>query len=403
MNTNLRRILILVSFAGIAGACGKGETEPEVADVDFEAPAGSRTPTLTRAGDGAPVLSWFQVGEDTVLLTAVRRRGVWSEPVPVANRSSFFVNWADFPGVTVASDGRWVVHWLERTATSPYAYHIMISTSPDEGHTWSEPVVLHEDRSDTEHGFVATAAGDSGTVHLAWLDGRLTGGSPPGPMTVRFATVTPEGVPSGERELDGSSCDCCPVAMTKAASGLVVAYRNRTAEEVRDIYVTRRTAEGWSEPAAVSNDGWVHRACPVNGPALAAHGDRLTVAWYTAAGDSARMYLAESADGGATWGSRVRIDAGDPVGRVTAVPLEDGSSVVVWIEGRGEEAAWVARRMSPEGTLGDLVTLGATSRSRAVGFPRLLRAEDGLLATWTEVGDGGAESRVRVFRVGGRW
>lgn len=401
MRTHLRWILILASLGGGVACSGVGS--PALGALDFEAPAGSRTPSLTRASDGSPVLSWFQLGADTTLVTSLRRGGVWSEPLPVATRSTFFVNWADFPGVTVASDGRWLVHWLERTASSPYAYHIMVSSSRDEGRTWSDPVVLHDDRSDTEHGFVATAAGDSGAVHLAWLDGRFTGGTPPGMMTTRFATVMPDGRITGERELDGSTCDCCPVSMATTGGGtLVVAYRNRTAEEVRDIYVTRRTPEGWSGPVAVSNDGWVHRACPVNGPALAAHGEHVTVAWYTAAGDSARMYLAESADGGGTWGSRVRIDAGDPIGRVTAVPLENGSSLVVWLEGRGEEAAWVARRISPEGIPGEVVTLGATSRSRAVGFPRVLAAGDEVLATWTEVSEGGAESRVKVFRVGGR-
>lgn len=398
MNTNLRWILILVVLAG-GVACGEGGSAS--LREDFEAPPGSRTPSLTRASDGSPVLSWFQLGADTTLVTALRRGGTWSEPLPVAARSSFFVNWADFPGVTVASDGRWLVHWLERTASSPYAYHIMVSSSEDEGRTWSDPVVVHDDRSDTEHGFVATTAGDGGSIHLAWLDGRFTKDTIGGMMTVRFATVMPDGRVTGERELDGSTCDCCPVSMTSVGGGdLVVAYRNRTEAEVRDIYVVRRTAEGWSEPKAVSDDGWVHRACPVNGPALAAHGDRVSVAWYTAAGDSARLYLAASGDGGNTWSDRIRLDGGDPVGRVAATPLEDGSSVVVWLEGRGEDAAWVARRISPEGTLGDVMTLGVTSRSRAVGFPRLLATGEDLLVTWTETSDVGPQ--VKVYRVGGR-
>lgn len=401
MKANLRWIPILVVLVG-GVSCGDGGSASLI-EADFEAPSGSRTPSLTRASDGTPVLSWFQLGADTTLVTSLRRGGVWSEPRPVATRSTFFVNWADFPGVTVASDGRWLVHWLERTASSPYAYHIMVSGSGDEGRTWSDPVVVHDDRSDTEHGFVATAAGDSGSIHLAWLDGRFTRDTIGGMMTVRFATVMPDGRITGERELDASTCDCCPVSMTATSGGgLVVAYRNRTAEEVRDIHVTRGTPEGWSEPVAVSNDGWVHRACPVNGPALAAVGDRVTVAWYTAAGDSARMYLAVSEDGGATWSDRTRLDDGEPVGRVAATALGDGETLVVWLEGRGEEAAWVARRISPDGIPGEVVTLGATSRSRAVGFPRVLAVGDEMLVTWTEVSEGGAASRVRVYRVGGR-
>ena len=34
-------------------------------------------------------------------------------------------------------------------------------------------------------------------------------------------------------------CDCCPTAAADTADGPIVAFRGRTADEIRDIYVTR--------------------------------------------------------------------------------------------------------------------------------------------------------------------
>ena len=37
---------------------------------------------------------------------------------------------------------------------------------------------------------------------------------------------------------------------------------------------------------AVYNDGWKIAACPVNGPAVAANGKRVALAWFTAPNDA---------------------------------------------------------------------------------------------------------------------
>ena len=72
------------------------------------------------------------------------------------------------------------------------------------------------------------------------------------------------------------------VAMT--ARGPLLAYRDRGDDEVRDIAVTRLENGGWTAPKPVHADGWKIDACPVAGPALAAAGDTVAVAWYSEAG-----------------------------------------------------------------------------------------------------------------------
>lgn len=68
----------------------------------------------------------------------------------------------------------------------------------------------------------------------------------------------------------------------------------------------RATGNGWSEPAVIHEDAWQIHGCPVNGPAIAADGRRVAVAWFTAAEARAHVKAALSTDGGATFGGRRR-------------------------------------------------------------------------------------------------
>jgi len=65
----------------------------------------------------------------------------------------------------------------------------------------------------------------------------------------------------------------------------------------------RRHVDGaWANPVATGAEGWEIEGCPVNGPAIAAAGDRVAVAWFTAAGDTPRVRFASSTDGAASFG-----------------------------------------------------------------------------------------------------
>ena len=74
-----------------------------------------------------------------------------------------------------------------------------------------------------------------------------------------------------------------------------------------------------TEPATAVSDGWMIAGCPVNGPALDADGERVALAWFTAAGEAPRVQLAFSTDGGATFEEARTIDADAPAGRVDVV------------------------------------------------------------------------------------
>jgi hypothetical protein len=328
----------------------------------------------------------------------------------VAHGTDFFVNWADFPSVLTAPDGSLWVHWLQRERGPGLAYGVRVARSTDGGETWSDPWTPHEDGTPTEHGFVSLFPFDDG-VGLVWLDGRKyapgTDGTPPTrEMTVRFRQVS-RGVPGPEVLLDGRACDCCQTDVALADAGPVVVFRNRTEEEVRDIHVMRFASGRWTEGGPVHEDGWVIGGCPVNGPAVAARGGDVAVAWFTAPGDEPRVLVARSADGGVSFGAPTRVDEGNPAGRVDLVMHPDGALSVVWLERTGGDAAEVLlRSLGPDGHASASVPVTTSTAARASGFPRMALvpwAPNSVLVAWTDVsGDEGSRVDVATVEVPGR-
>lgn len=343
--------------------------------------------------------TWFEPreGDRKALRIAERSDGRWSAPATVAERDNFFVNWADFPSAVETSDGRWIVHWLEKTATKSYAYHVRTVTSADRGRSWSEPVTVHADRSPTEHGFVAMLARTTGGADLVWLDGRQTADTAvKGAMALYAGSLDRAGKVAGETMLDGRVCDCCQTALARTSEGLIAVYRDRSDQEVRDISAVRQVKGRWSEPVKVAADGWVYRACPVNGPSIAADGRRVSVAWFTGADGTPRVKLARSPDAGATFGAPIQIDDGNPLGRTDVELLPDGSALVTWLEIVGDQAEWRVKRMGAGGKVIGRWTVGSAPRTRQAGFARSALSGGDLFVAWTAPGPGGG---VRIERL----
>ena len=296
--------------------------------TDLQVPAIGPLETLATPfaqGSGEPCLAVSPTG--VVYLTAFEKRGElgsallisrldgerWTKPAVVADSMDFFVNWADFPRLLALSPRDLVVHVPARSGADPYAYDVLLTRSRDGGVSWSAPMSPHRDGTKTEHGFVSLLP-ESGAARVVWLDGRNAAGHKghdegPGPdMTLRTAVVAADGSMRDETLLDGRVCDCCQTAAVAIPGGMLVAYRDRSAEEILDIALVRREDGRWSEPYALRADGWKTPACPVNGPALAARDERVAVAWYTEGSGRPQVKVAFSRDAGRTFGTPVRAD-----------------------------------------------------------------------------------------------
>lgn len=380
---------------GVVPAPGVPETLASPAD------SGASFPHLAVTAAGEPVLSWTQRAADSsvTIRLATWTGGAWDSVRTVTSDRPFFVNWADFPSVTVLGNGDLAAHWLEREGTSKYAYGIRVVRSTDAGRTWSAPVTPHTDGLAAEHGFVSLWAEGADRLGLVWLDGRKSAMPDSArEMTIRTAEITPDGSLARERLVDARSCDCCQTGTAATASGRVLVYRDRSPAEIRDIAVVRRTDSAWTAPAMVHVDDWHYPGCPVNGPQAASRGDTVVVAWYTAAHDTARVQVARSVDGGATFAPPVRVDDGRPMGRVDVQLDAEGRALVSWLETASDSVADVrVRRVDlARGVRSEARVLASTGTARASGFPRLVRAGNALYAAWTTLSNG---PRVQLARI----
>jgi hypothetical protein len=407
MRLTLSSILWLILTLLITG-CDQERQRP-VFQYDYNNPAevGSRYPNLYQDSDGLIYMSWLAGIEEDIyaLQYTTLKDGRWTIPGTVRVATDWFVNWADFPSL-VGMNGEMVAsHWLNKIEGGSYAYNVNIAFAGDGAGRWSEPITPHLDGTATEHGFVSLEPIADDKVLAIWLDGRNTEGRDHNEyedmdmaMTLRSAEISASGEITRKRVIDDAVCDCCQTDLVQVDDGFIAVYRNRTENEIRDIYISKYTLETgvWSEPRAVWNDGWEIRACPVNGPRIIADGDYVAVAWYTSAGDDSKVLLSRSADGGATFEEPITVTNENTIGRADLLFGTEGSVYVSWMNRVNEFGNILIRRVTPDGSIGEPLTAGVTSSSRASGFPRIKLDGDEIFVAWTQTEP---QLRIRTARI----
>ncbi len=403
-NMTRRSVLMLLAVAATMGAQDRSHHtwSPTIERMSSPAGPNSAQPQLSSSERGL-LLSWIERQEKKATLRfAERTPAGWSAPRDVASGTDWFVNWADVPSVVRLASGELVAHWLQKSGPSTYAYDVRLSYSKDDGRTWSASFSPHSDRTQTEHGFASLFQMPGAGLGLAWLDGRAmkagashdAHGTSAGAMGLRFGTFGRDWKQTSEVAIDSRVCECCPTSATVTSDGPIVAYRNRSDEEVRDIFVSRLENGVWTEPRAVHFDGWKIAACPVNGPMLSARGRDVAIAWFTAEGDQPRALVAFSKDAGRTFGPPIRLDDAGSLGRVDLEFLADGSAIASWVGFADQQAQFRVRRVEPSGVKSPAIVVSGLAEGRASGYPRIASNGNEIVFAWTEITDG--RSRVRI-------
>lgn len=373
-------------------------------------PPGATLPNLAVDGRGRVWLSWLepiQAGGHRFQVSSFDpgRGGAaapaWSPPITIASGATFFANWADFPSIFVARDGTLAAHWLER-GTGRMAYGIRLRTSKDGGQTWTPAETPHKDPpAAVEHGFVSFFDAPGAGLGLIWLDGReMAGGHDAaaghaGSMTIRAAFVD-NGKAGAEHVIDPRVCECCQTSAARTSDGVIVAYRDRSDGEIRDIAVSRFRAGRWSDPAIVHADEWKINGCPVNGPAVAAVGDDVAVAWYAAKGGEPKLQIAFSRAGG-PFAAPIRLDSAVTYGRLALVLPSADRALVSSIERSEPGPQLVIREAWRDGRTGVPVVVGPMTSDRSSGFARMAVTGRRLVVAWTDVRQGSPPAiRVRA-------
>lgn len=401
-----QRVCLLTAMLWLGGC----EPSAFATRLALDAMPGSAEPHLSRGAEGTVLLSYL---EPTINGAALRfhvlNAGRWDDQQTVVIADNLMVNWADFPSVEVLSESLWAAHWLVKQGQdSPgFGYDTVVAYSIDHGNTWSQPISPHTDATATEHGFVSLFPSTQG-VGALWLDGRAfadpaatNDSGEQAPITgtqLRSAVIGTQdevaptlGAPA---LIDTRVCDCCQTDLAVTAQGAVAVYRDRTADEIRDIAITRQVNGTWLPGEPVAHDGWQISGCPVNGPAVAAFGNDVVVAWYTAVPHK-RVQVAFSHDSGASFDAPIDIQAVQTVGRVDIALVAPDQAVVSWLQaGVGQLSI---RTVQASANVGKIHHVAPMEVHRDAGFPQMIRHNDSLIFAWTDTS--GDEAQVHSASV----
>lgn len=407
-----KRLLVAIALIAVSGANSvvasghSGAVFSNIVEIPVPVGPGAQDPSLFATDAGEILMSWTEPSEEG---HAVRIASLideqWTAPMTVTVSDQLFVNWADIPSVAAFPDGTLAVHWLQDNGRTAYAYDFTVALSDDGGETWGHAQTPHRDGRSVQHGFATLLPVAADQLMAIWLDGRQYGladlddesGGNPNEMQLRAAMVGSNGVIGEEMLIDARACTCCQTSAAVAGDGSVLlVYRDRTSEEIRDISIVRYMDGEWSAPVNVHDDGWQISGCPVNGPAIDAEGERAVVAWFTAPDDIPAVYVTFSEDAGVSFGDAFPIGGEDVAGRVDVLMLGDGSALVSWVEWTDEgEALMVCLADSGQGC-GAAQQVHLNSTTGSINFPRMVSGPSGVHFAWTQPGEPGADGQMHA-------
>lgn len=395
-------------------ACATDAPSESIAPSCYQLPVGTHLPRLF-VNSGSLQMSSVQTSSQQVpehhLDLWQHIEGDWVEAYRITTGTEWFINWADFPSAfeyNIQEDSSaFFAHWLEYSGKGTYDYDIWFSEGTRLNYK------LHQDTVSAEHGFLSSAQLPDGDLQVTWLDGRYTklgagagaeneteghshGG---GAMTLRTMALSD----LTSVELDHRVCDCCNTATVATDSLVMVAYRDRSEHEIRDIgYVVKRTGSTeWSTPKLVHADNYEISGCPVNGPALAANerGD-IAIVWYTAPAGRAQILFSRYHSDTDAWEPPTLLDNDNPLGRVDLQLAEDGTAYATALTSTADESAaeltlWTIGQHIHNGDINRDI-LATTSPGRSSGFPKIALFQDKLYWARTVIGEKKADHHVEV-------
>ena len=205
--------------------------------------------------------------------------------------------------------------WMARDPRTPMAGLIRFARSAGMSPSFSPALTINDDSLSTTHSYQTLGVAPDGAIYVAWLDGRETAHSHHGPghapiMTLFLARSTDKGRTFGKNiRVAGNICPCCRPSIAFLDGKVFLAWRSVESGDIRDMFTAFSSDQGqtWSQPVLVARDGWKLNGCPHVGPAMAALGGKLHVAWYTEGGADPGVYLAASEDAGRSFRGKRKV------------------------------------------------------------------------------------------------
>lgn len=376
---------IIIIFFLIFSSC----TE-KISRLDFHSSRNAGESFLFADKDNV-YMSWIESDSSkNYLYYSKLEKNIWSKKELIIEGNDWFINWADFPSISInQTTGIMIAHYLKKSHDLTFSYDVKYLIKNKK---WSKEKFLHSDNTKSEHGFVSINPYKDGFI-ASWLDGRNTDYMKKemnemhssGPMSLRSAIINSKGEIVKEYEIDDKVCDCCQTSITISNDIPIVAYRDRSDKEIRDVSISKLEKDIWTKPININDDGWKIYGCPVNGPSIKSVGNNIAVAWFTISNGLASINLKYSTNGGETFGELIKVNEEDskPLGRIDLEMLDDGSVIVSWInvyDGKGKIAL---RKIKQDGKKGEIINPATISTKRISGFPQIEKFKKNLILSYT--------------------
>ena len=335
-------------------------------------------------------ISWTeQVADSNFLYISKLEDNSWSEKSIIKKGKDWFVNWADFPSISYneISNSLFSFH-LQKSSEETFSYDVNYHIN--QGSSWKDMQKIHDDNTFSEHGFVSSIPYKDGFM-VSWLDGRNTygkghDGHAKGAMTIRSAILDNTGKIVDESLIDGMVCDCCQTSMTISNDIPIIVYRDRSKDEIRDIYYSRYIDSNWTDPQPIHDDEWEINGCPVNGPNIDSNEEKVVVSWFSASNGRPKVNLKFSRDNGRTFGDKILVDniENSPIGRVGVEFISSDEVIISWlstVEGKGK---LLMRKIGVNGSVGEIKVTDEVLTERSTGFPQIEKFNDNIYISWTD-------------------
>ena len=350
--------------------------------------SGSLSPYLTTSQTGTTSLNWLEPTQTGFAIKFKLYDGSWGKERTIAKGDNWFINWADFPSLLHIGEDNFVAHWLVKSSADRYAYDVYVAHSKNNGDDWSQPQLINKDKTPTEHGFVSLYE-DNNSVGLIYLDGRKminTMSEDPNDtgMSLRSVNINDQQIITSSNLIDGLVCECCQTDIAIGSDGPIGIYRNRSENEIRDIYITRKIDNKWTEGNPIHNDNWVIAGCPVNGPSIYAKDDDVTIGWFTGANNQPMIKIKKSNDSGKTFTNPISIGKDEAIGHINLTMDENLNTWIVWQKKISDGAAALMLSMLEHNTnrLYEL-TVDASGNIPRYSVPQITIHKNKVIMAWT--------------------
>jgi len=315
--------------------------------------ANAAEPAIAVAPDGSVYVAWVNHNANSqadIMIAHFTSDGeIQGAPVRVNSQPGLATAWrGDPPTVVIAPDESVLVGWTARVKPeSGQATDLYLSSSRDHGQTFGAPVKVNDDPKPAVHGMHSLTVASDGRVYVAWLDERnlspvkdlnmdaKSGGHHMESNRDVFVAASSDGGRSfvKNQRVATNACPCCKTALATTSDGRVyLSWRQVLAGDFRHIAVASSSdhTQTFTTPVIVSDDQWVLAGCPVSGATLFARKDGdVQVLWYSEGKNGETgLYTSITKDHGVTFAPRQLVAAGVVRGTPVLVDGRDGLAAI---------------------------------------------------------------------------